>query len=119
MENSYTYRLKHSNSMNTALKLLGRTHNIWWRNDLLLAQISSPHSTRRNRLLYLSVFVLFQPSVGVHQAYLITGQCTKHGISWANEKLTPQSNIIHLQHALEMEDGGHVCHHPATEVHSW
>lgn len=65
------------------------------------------------------MFVLFQPSVGVRQAYPITGPCTKHELSWANEKLTPQSNIICLQHALEMEDGGHVCHHPATEVHSW
>jgi hypothetical protein len=29
----------------------------------------------------------------------------------------PQTTVISLQHALEMQDGGHVCCHPEAEVH--
>lgn len=49
----------------------------------------------------------------MQQAYFITGQRMKR----ARVLRAPQTTVISLQHALEMQDGGHVCCHPEAEVH--
>lgn len=109
MKNSYTYRLKHSNSINTALELLSRAHNIWWRNDCYFWHKSPIPTVPGGTDCFNSQNVCCFPALSrgapglphhrtMYQAWTLLGK-------WETNP------TIRLQHALEMQDGGHVCHH--------